>query len=266
MKKILILLISFSFIFLNSCAEKKDGDVIFIGDLNYVPVGSIDKGDLMIILYQRAERPVLVLGYNDLYILFRDKSKELSLTNMNYSVRTFFDSGTEKRFGAVFPSQTSNVLRIFPVPTYFTYSDNFTTNWTYEITYNFKNKTEVVELKLEVSDNIHFTGFEYESEKYYISQIEPRTHIIGVMDFDFSIIKQVGETFVYVNDFNTTIKVSNEIRESTNNAAPRFISDGFYKGTIYVPEVGFWNVECDIYDNDKLVNNYVYPIFIKTEQ
>ncbi len=251
---------------LSSCVEEKDGDIIYIGNLEYVPVGSVDKGDMMIILYQKAERPSLVLGYNDLYILFRDKSKELSLAEIDYSVRTYFDNGTEKKYGGVFPSPKSNVLRIFPVATYFTYADNFTTDWTFEITYKFKNKTEVVELDLEVSENIYFSNFEYEGEQYYISQIEPRTHIIGVMDFNFSIIKQNGDSYSYVDDFNTTIKVSSETRESTNNVAPKFISDGLYKGTIYVPEVGFWEVDCKIYEDDKLVYDYLYPIFIKTEQ
>ncbi len=248
------------------CSDEEGDKTILINIPNYVPVSSIDKGDHIIVLFQKSEKLTITEGYNDLYLMFRDEKKQLKVTDITFSTKTYMMTGNELYYGATFPDNKANSLKIFPVPTYFTKSENNIDKWFFEITYKYKNKEYKETMQIDVSSNIFFTDFTYDNKEYFISQINPINGRIGVMDFDMSIIEKEDGKYSYSNNFTTTIKVTDGVIETNNNAAPIFIKDGFYKGTIYVPNIGGWEVECDLFLDGVEVYKHYYPILIKTEQ
>jgi hypothetical protein len=260
-----IILIAF-FLNLFSCTEEEGNKIIFIGDPSYVSVASKDNGDVMCILYQKEERVSLNVGYNDLYLYFRDMKKELSIDEIEYNVKIYLNENSgEVITGAIFPNSASNSLRLFKIPTYFIKASN-NNKWIMEISYSYKGKNYNEIMELEVGDNPLYSSFEYDNKTYFINQIQPKIQRIGVLDFDFVIIEKDNDTFKYFNYFTCDIKVYNSKRETNNNADPINKGDGYYKGTIYVPEIGAWQVESNFYIDSNLIYTYNYPIFIKTEE
>lgn len=259
----LILLLS---LFAISCSDDNKSTTIFIGIPDFVSVANIDKGDHLIVLFQKSEKSNLIQGFNDLYLMFVDDKKQLKITDIKFTTRTYMMNGTEEFFGATFPESKVNSIDIFKVPTYFTKSTNSLNTWFFEITYTYKNKEYIETMQLEVSSNLFFTEFNYNDKEYFISQINPTVQKIGVMDFDLSIIEKVGDNYSYSNAFTTKMIVSDGINETTNNVSPIFQKDGFYKGTIFVPNIGTYQVECDMILNGVEVYKHVYPIIIKTTQ
>lgn len=248
-----------------SCTEDEGNKIIFIGDPNYVSVSSKDNGDVMCILYQKEERVSLNVGYNDLYLYFRDMKKELSIDEIEYNVKIYLNDNSEVITGAIFPTNKSNSLRLFKIPTYFIIASN-NNKWIMEVSYSYKGKNYNELMELEVGDNPLYSSFEYDNKTYFINQIEPKIQRIGVLDFDFVILEKENNSFKYYDNLNCDIKVYNSKRETKNNAAPINKGDGFYKGTIYVPEIGAWQVESNFYIDSNLIYTYNYPIFIKTEE
>lgn len=251
-------------IFLSSCNDNEGNKIIYIGDPNFVSVASKDNGEVMFIIYQRAERASLNVGYNDLYLYFRDMKKELSVENIDYSVELVLDNDNLE--SAIFPESESNSLRLFKIPTYFIQPSTNQNKWIFRVSYKYKGKQYNEEVLLEVGDNPLYSSFQIENKTYYINQIEPKIQRIGVMDFDFVILEKDENGFRYFDDFKCDIKVYNSKRETSNNAAPVNQENGFYKGSIYVPEIGAWQVESNFKFNNEIVFKYIYPIFIKTEE
>ena len=256
------LLISLLFIFIVSCEEHKGNKFIYLEDPNYVTINSVEKDNLLIVLYQKSDRININVGFNDLYLYFYDTKKGTIISEIEYSCKVYLDEGNIKTESAIFPATECDYLKLFPIPTYFINSNNEITNWTLEVNYKYKGKDYSQKFILEVGENPFFSYFEYNSSTYYINQIEPKIQKIGVSDFDFVIIKR-DSTFQYFNDAACTMKVYNEKTESSNNIAPVSQGNGYYKGTIYIPEKGAWQVETDLYINDKNIYKYVYPIYIK---
>lgn len=247
-----------------SCSEDNKSTTILINIPDFVPAGNIDKGDHLVVLFQRSEKLNLIQGYNDLYLMFVDGKTQLKLKDISFTTRTYMLQGTDEFVGATFPENKVNSLDIFKVPTYFTKSTNSTNVWFFEITYKYKNKEYIETIQLEVSSNLFFSEFNYNDKAYYISQINPQVQSIGIMDFDLSIIEKIGDNYKYSNDFTTKMIVTDGEKETTNNVSPIFQKDGFYKGTIFVPNIGTYQVECDMILNGVEVYKHVYPIIIKT--
>ena len=263
--KSLISIIVFFCFLLSSCEDYEGNKIIYLGDPNYVSVASKDNGDVMVILYQKSDRVYLNVGYNDLYLYFRDTKKESIIKNINYSVKFYLENDTLAKDAAVFPNSSGNSLNLFKIPTYFTKPSSATNYWVMEVSYTFKNKNYTEKIQLEVGDNPLYFSFENNSSTFFINQIEPKNQKIGILDFDFVILKKENNSFSYFNDITCDIKVTNFNRETINNVAPTNQDNGYYKGTIYVPETGAWQVESNFYLNEKIIYKYIYPIFIKTE-